>query len=141
MRMVRELTLAVLVTMLAPLARAQTAAPAPPSATAPGDAAAPAKLTGLAAWERLKGNTVDGKSAGQTVVEFFDAGGGVKYVDKDGLSTGTWAVQKDKVCFDFPDEDDRTCTTFEVTGSSGTAVDDDGETLKFTILPGNAKGL
>lgn len=135
MRMLRGLTLAVLATAQAPLAVAQTATPAAPADTAP------ATLTGLAAWERLKGNTVDGKAAGQTVVEFFDPSGSVKYVDKDGLSTGTWAVQKDKVCFDFPDEDDRTCTTFEVTGSSGTAVDDDGETLKFSILPGNAKGL
>lgn len=136
MRMVRTLMLAALVATPAHIALAQSATPA-----APTDAATPAKLTGLAAWERLKGNTLDGKSAGQTVVEYFDAGGGVKYVDKDGPSTGTWAVQKDKICFDFPEEDDRTCTTFEVIGDSGTGVDDDGETLKFTILQGNAKGL
>lgn len=136
MRMLRTLMLAALAATPAPMVLAQSATPA-----APAETAAPAKLTGLAAWERLKGNTLDGKSAGQTVVEFFDPAGAVKYVDKDGPSTGTWAVQHDKVCFDFPEEDDRTCTTFAVTGDTGTAVDDDGETLKFTILPGNAKGL
>ncbi len=116
---------------------AQTAVPSsPPSSPAPADS-----VTGAAAWERLKGNTITGKVGGQPFTEFFEGGGGVKYADKDGLSTGTWAVQGSKVCFDFPDDDDRSCSTFTVTGSSGSAVDDDGTTTRFDVETGNSKGL
>ena len=120
-------------------ARAQGAAPAP--ATPPVAAALAEKKTGAAAWAALVGNTISGSSGAEAFTEFFEAGGGVKYVDKNGPSAGTWALQGAKVCFDFPDDDDRTCSAFEVTGSTGTAVDDDGTTARFDILTGNAKGL
>lgn len=113
-------------------------APAAPPAT---PEVAAESVSGAAAWERLKGNTITGKAGGQAFSEFFDPVGGVRYVDKDGLSTGTWAVQNAKVCFDFPDDDDRTCSAFTIKGASGSAVDDDGETMHFAIEPGNSKGL
>ena len=118
---------------------AQTADPAPP-ATAPPEAA-PESVTGAAAWERLKGNTITGKIGGQPFSEFFDPAGGVRYVDKDGLSTGTWTVQSTKVCFEFPDDDDRSCSTFTLKGAAGSSIDDDGETMHFAVEPGNSKGL
>lgn len=102
---------------------------------------APESVTGLAAWDRLKGNTITGKVSGQPFTEYFDQGGGVKYVDKDGLSTGTWAVQAGRVCFDFPEDDDRSCSAFTVTGTAGSALDDDGMTTRFQIEPGDSKGL
>lgn len=127
------------------LAAGQSAPAAPPTTAAPEATPAPTSspdtVSGAAAWERLKGNTITGKISGQPFSEFFDPAGGVRYVDKDGLSTGTWAVQNAKVCFDFPDDDDRSCSTFTVVGASGSSVDDDGETMHFTIEPGNSKGL
>ena len=116
------------------------AAPAASAPTAPASPAAPS-VTGAAAWDRLKGNTITGLVGVQPFTEFFDAGGGVKYVDKDGISSGTWAVQGAKVCFDFPEDDDRSCSTFAVEGTTGSAMDDDSAVTKFTIEAGNSKGL
>ena len=115
--------------------------PTAPSVTAGAVAPGTEKRTGMAAWDALKGNTITGRSAGETYSEYFDPAGTVRTVDADGLSTGTWAVQNNKVCFDFPDDDEHSCTAFEVTGTSGTATDDDGGVLRFDILPGNSKGL
>lgn len=123
--------------LTAPVAAQSTSDQA--AASNPADVADTA--TGTAAWEKLKGNTITGKVTGQSFSEFFDPGGSVRYVDKDGLSTGTWSVQPPKVCFDFPDDDDRSCSVFTVTGSTGTVVDDDGTTVRFTIESGNSKGL
>lgn len=124
------------------LAAGQSAPAAPPLPdTTLLPSPSPESVSGVAAWERLKGNTITGKVGGQAFSEFFDSAGGVRYVDKDGLSTGTWAVQTQKICFDFPDDDDRSCSTFTVKGESGSAVDDDGETMHFSIEPGNSKGL
>jgi hypothetical protein len=115
---------------------AQTDSPAAQATPAAGT------LTGLAAWNALVGNTITGKSVGDSFSEFFDPGGSVKYVDKNGASSGTWAVQGGKVCIDFPEDDDRSCPKFEVTGKTGTYVDDDGgAVIHFEILPGNSKGL
>jgi hypothetical protein len=102
---------------------------------------APPKLSGPEAWKALVGNTATGSAAGEAFSEYFDPAGGVKYVDKNGVSEGTWALQGNRVCFDFPDEDDHSCSTFEVTGSSGSAIDDDGATIHFQIQPGNSKRL
>ncbi len=102
---------------------------------------APATLSGAAAWAAIKGNTVAGKAAGEDFSDYFDPGGAVRHVDGNGLSAGTWALQGDKVCLDFPDDDERTCLFFEVTGAAGTAVGDDGTPMRFTVEPGNSKGL
>lgn len=127
------------------LAAGQNAPASPPTTSRPEASPLPSpqpdSVGGATAWERLKGNTITGKISGQPFSEYFDPAGGVRYVDKDGLSTGTWAVQNAKICFDFPDDDDRSCSTFTVKDKSGSAVDDDGETMHFTIEPGNSKGL
>ncbi|WP_131116196.1 hypothetical protein [Lichenihabitans psoromatis] len=129
----------------APAVAAPTATPAAPAAApAPAAAAAPSaaeKLTGLAAWKALVGNTISGRSGDEMFSQYFDAGGKVRYVDQNGLSTGTWAVQGERVCFDFPEDDDHSCSAFEVTGSSGSAIDQDGAAIKFDITSGNSKGL
>lgn len=104
------------------------------------DSAAPT-LSGAAAWTVLKGNTILGKAAGEDFSDYFDPDGAVRHVDGNGLSAGTWSLQGDKVCLDFPEDDERTCLAFEVTGGAGTAVGDDGTPLRFTVEPGNSKGL
>ncbi len=116
-----------------PLAAAQPA-PQPAPAT-------PGKLSGAAAWAVLVGNTISGKIAGEDFSDYFDPGGAVRHVDGNGLSAGTWSLQGDKVCLDFPDDDERSCLTLEVEGSAGTALDDDGTPIRFAVETGNSKGL
>ena len=113
------------------------------SAAVAADSVAPAgvALSGAAAWEAIKGNTILGKVAGEDFSDYFDPGGAVRHVDGNGQSAGTWAVQGDKVCLDFPEDDERSCLSFEVTGATGTAVDDAGTPLRITVEPGNTKGL
>lgn len=121
------------------------ALPAAAVDTAPAPAAAPpadpGRLSGAAAWATIVGNTIDGKVAGEDFADYFDPSGAVRHVDQNGLSSGTWALQGDKVCLDFPDDDERSCLAFEVAGGAGTAVDDDGTPIRFTVRPGNSKGL
>lgn len=117
-----------------PAPAAETTVPASPAAPAP-------KLTGAAAWQLLVGNTVVAQSHDGGYTEFFAPDGVVKHLDRDGKATGTWTLQGDKVCFDFPDEDDRSCVQVEVTGQKGAFVDEDKARDTFDVLPGNAKGL
>lgn len=112
---------------------AQAADAAPPGVAAP--------VSGAAAWARLVGNTIVGRVAGDSFAEYFDPGGTVRYVDKDGASAGTWTVKADRVCFEFPEEDERSCDAFEVVGTSGTSTDEDGTAVHFEMQPGNSKGL
>ena len=117
-------------------AGAQTA-PVPPPTPAPSAGV----QTGPAAWQKLIGNTivVEGRAANYT--EFFTTDGAVKHLDRDGKATGKWTLQAEKICFDYPDEDDKSCVNVEVEGSKGAFVDEDGARDVFDILPGNAKGL
>ncbi len=132
---------ALLVMAVAPAWAETGAAPPVPTAPPPASAATPEKQTGAAAWAAIVGNTIEGKVAGQDFSDYFDKGGGVRHVDQNGLSSGTWTLQGDKVCLDYPDDDERSCMSFEVAGTSGTALDDDGNRIRFTIEPGNSKGL
>lgn len=105
------------------------------------DEAPAVKAEGASAWQALVGNTIVAKSKTGAYTEFFEADGTVRHVDADGKSKGKWALQGDKVCFDYADEDDHTCVTVQVTGSTGTFVDEDSARDTFDILPGNAKSL
>ena len=84
----------------------------------------PTKQTGLAPGSALVGNTIDGQvGRRQSFAEYFDAGAAPSNTStRTALSTGTWAVTGNKVCFDFPDDDDRSCPNFEVTGNSRDAM-------------------
>ena len=112
-------------------------APAPGSADDP----PPAKTEGAAAWKALVGNTIVTTSKSGAYTEFYGPDGAVLHVDSDGKSKGTWTLQGEKVCFDFPDEDDHSCVTMQVTGATGVFTDTDGSKDVFDILPGNAKNL
>ncbi|MCW2282479.1 hypothetical protein M2323_000014 [Rhodoblastus acidophilus] len=119
-------------------------APAAPSSTL-AQAAEPApaqKLTGLAAWSALVGNTVSGKdSDGLPLSEFYAPNGVVKQLDDDETATGKWIVRGENVCFIFPGEKEETCYKVEVAGDIATFIDEDGDGKRYTILKGNAKSL
>ena len=116
--------------------------PAPAAdAPAPAASATPGKLTGAAAWQLLVGNTAVAQSHDGGYTEFFAPDGVVKHLDRDGKATGKWTLQGEKVCFDFADEDDRSCVQVEVTGQKGAFIDEDKARDTFDVLTGNAKGL
>lgn len=131
---------AVAAALLVAGARASGAETAPPPAV-PDPPAAGRTLSGAAAWAAIVGNTIDGRVAGREFSDYFDREGAVRHIDGNGSSAGTWALQGDRVCLDFPDDDERNCLTFEVTGTTGSALDDDGDPIRFTVVPGNSKGL
>ncbi len=112
---------------------AQTAAPSP---------AAPSKLSGLAAWNVLVGNTIVGKDAeGGALTEYYLANGKVKQLSDDEVTTGKWAAKGAKVCFIYSGEDAETCYKVEVFGDVATFTDDDGDGRRYKIVQGNPKGL
>jgi hypothetical protein len=100
------------------------------------------KLTGLAAWSTLVGNTISGKdSDGLPLSEYYTADGLVKQLDDDETATGKWVARGDSVCFIFPGEKEETCYKVEVAGNIATFIDEDGDGKRYTILKGNAKNL
>lgn len=122
----------------------------PPAAGAPGTAplalapqgAAPRRLTGLAAWNALVGNTITGKNDDDVeIVELFRRDGTSRLLIGNKIQTGKWAVKGQKVCFEYPTDDEETCYGLEVSGAIATFTEDDGSGRRYTILPGNPKAL
>lgn len=122
---------------------APVAAPAPAAApAAPAATAAAEKLSGLAAWSALIGNSIRGKSSdGDPLVEFYAADGTIKQLLDDELSTGKWTVRGETVCFEFPEDEEESCYRIEVSGPVVTFLEKDGSGRRFELLRGNAKGL
>ncbi len=123
-----------------PPAAAAAPAPSPPAAAqAP---AAPRRLTGAAAWNALIGNTISGKNDdGEPYFEFYLANGTVKQLDDDDTATGKWALRGDRICFEYPDDDEESCYKLVVEGNIATFTDDDDAGKRYEILKGNAKRL
>src|SRR5262249_16819391 len=131
---------------LPPGAAEQTAiklAQAAPSPSAPaGESSAPAqKLVGIAAWNQLVGNSITGKENGETLVEDYAADGTAKSMTGNEISTGTWALVGEAVCFKYTDSDETECYKVEVMGNFVTYTDRDGTGTRYEILKGNPKGL
>lgn len=116
------------------------AQPAPDSAPAGTDTPS-AGRQGAAAWQALVGNTAVARSRAGGYTEFYGPDGAVTHLDKDGKTRGKWSLDGQKVCFDFPEEDDRSCVLVEIDGDKGAFVDEDASRDTFQVLPGNAKGL
>jgi hypothetical protein len=115
---------------------------APPALAEPAPADDAKKLTGLAAWSALVGNTITGKdSDGLPLAEFYGPDGTVKQLDDDETATGKWIARGETVCFKFPGEKDESCYKVEVAGDIATFIDEDGDGKRYTILSGNAKKL
>ncbi|WP_406856496.1 hypothetical protein ABEG18_02375 [Alsobacter sp. KACC 23698] len=120
-------------------AAAPSAAPAPKVAQA---APAAGKLTGLAALNAVIGNTVSGKNAdGDAGVWFYDKKGAVKQLVDDEITVGKWAIKGEKICEEYPEDDEETCYTVDVSGNVATFADEDGNGRRYTIAAGNAKNL
>jgi hypothetical protein len=119
----------------------QAMAPAPAPAPAPSATPAPAaKVSGLAAWSLLVGNTVAGKIDGKDFAEFYLADGTVKTMEDSVLTTGKWTVEGAQVCFVYPKED-KACFALEVSGDDATFTDKSGSGIRLKILKGNPKNL
>lgn len=121
------------------------AAPAPKTGGAAVAAPVPteaAKLSGLAAWNALVGNTIVGKdSEGGELVEFYLPDGKVKQLSEDEVTGGKWAAKGAKVCFLYSGEKTETCYRVEVFGDVATFTDDEGDGRRYRIVKGNPKGL
>ena len=114
-----------------------TPAPAPTPPVTPAPAG---KVTGMAAWSQLVGNTVAGKIDGKDYAEFYMADGTVKTMEDSVLTTGKWSLEGDQVCFVYPKED-KACFAVEVAGDDITFTDKSGTGIRLKILKGNPRNL
>jgi hypothetical protein len=140
MRVVPGMTVALVLLVSASSVSAQgptrwAQAPAPPE-TAP----AMQKLTGVAAWGQLVGNSITGEEDGETLVEYYAADGTAKSMLGNEISSGKWVLVGETVCFQY-DQEEMECYKLEVTGNTVTLTDQDGTGTRYEILKGNPKGL
>jgi hypothetical protein len=99
------------------------------------------RLSGLAAWNALVGNSISGKNEdGDPLTEYYMRNGTVKQLADDETATGKWTVRGEKVCFKYPDEDED-CYRITVDGDIATFTEDDGSGRRYQILQGNPKKL
>lgn len=110
------------------------------AAAAASAAATPSKLTGRAAWTALVGNSITGEDDGAALVEYYAPNGTAKSMSGREVSTGTWTVRGDQVCFKYPREA-AACYTLEVSGDAVTFYEKDGSGSRYTLLKGNPKKL
>ncbi|HEV2571837.1 MAG TPA: hypothetical protein VGU72_08875 [Beijerinckiaceae bacterium] len=111
---------------------------------APATALQDQALKGVAAWQKLIGNSISGKDEdGNPLTEYYLADGTVKQLADDETATGKWVIKGEKVCFTFPDddEDEEACYNVTVDGTVATFADDNGSGRRYQILPGNPKRL
>lgn len=81
----------------------------------------------------IPGNTVQGSmTASGTYAEYYATNGEIRGADY----TGAWAVEGDRMCFDYGD-DPATCWNVRISGNSVTWVTGTTEEGNGTILPGN----
>ena len=140
--------IALSITSSASFVYAQTpAAETPPAAAAPAPAvpapeapAAVAALTGMAAWNAIVGNTISGKKEGDDYDYYVKADGSIVWLDDGDIETGKWALEGQKVCVTFPDED-KECYKVELNGDIVNFLDDDGSGFRGTLAKGNPKKL
>jgi hypothetical protein len=123
---------------LEPAAPARTAVAA--AVAAASAAGAPEKLTGVAAWTQLVGNSITGQEDNKPLVEYYGPDGIVRSRTGNALSRGTWTLTGEAVCFKFPGEK-MECYKLEVAGNMATFIDNKGSGSRYEILKGNARGL
>jgi hypothetical protein len=98
------------------------------------------KVTGLAAWNQLVGNSITGKEDGEILVEYYAPDGTVKSMIGNEISTGNWVLVGDTVCFKYPEEE-MDCYKLEVMDNMVTMTDSSGDAARYEILKGNPKSL
>lgn len=140
------IALALPLQVLAQAPAAETpAAPAAPAAEPAAPAAAPAapaaaKLSGLAAWNAIVSNTINGKRDGEEFDYYVKADGTIVWLDDGDIETGKWAMEGQNICVTFPD-DDKECFSVELDGDIITFKDQTGSGFRGTLLKGNPKKL
>lgn len=110
---------------------------APPAAAAPADGE---KLTGMAAWTVVVGNTLTGKADGKVYFDYYRKDGTVASLSEGEISKGKWALEGEKLCTKYPD-DDKECYTVTVSGKTVTMTDAKGKGYRAEMLTGNPKDL
>jgi hypothetical protein len=123
-----------------PIGPAATPIPGSPT-PAPAQTAADPKLVGIAAWNKLIGNSITGTEDGKTLTEYYAADGTAKSMLGNEISTGTWMLVGEVICFKYADEPQTECYKLEVTGDNATMYDEKGSGTRYQILKGNPKGL
>jgi hypothetical protein len=113
--------------------------PASP-ATPPPSPAETAKLTGLQAWQTVKGNTIIGQRNELDYADYYAPDGRIVSLDGSDIEVGSWKLKGDQVCSQYPSEDDA-CYRLEVLGDIANFIDEDGIPSRGTILKGNPKNL
>jgi hypothetical protein len=94
-----------------------------------------------AAWNKLVGNSSTGTEDGKTLTEYYAADGTAKSMLDNEISTGTWMLVGEVICFRYADEPKPECYKLEVTGDTATMYDEKGSGTHYKILKGNPKGL
>ena len=106
--------------------------------TAPADAGQ--KLEGLAAWTVVVGNTLTGKEKGKPYFDFYRKDGTVSSLSEGEISKGKWAMEGEKLCTKYPDED-KECFSVTLVGKTLTMTDAKGKGYRAEMLTGNPKDL
>jgi hypothetical protein len=93
-------------------------------------------LSGAEIAALLSGNTAEGPN----FIEFYDANGAVRGREKSEAYSGSWRVDGDKLCVDFPSYSYKDCIavmrkdgTYEFVGGDRSAT--------VTVKTGNSAGL
>jgi hypothetical protein len=127
---------------LAQAGNESSAPAATPTPSSPAQTAAPEqKLVGLAAWNKLVGNSISGTEDGKLLIEYYAPDGAAKSMLGNEISTGTWMLVGEVICFKYADDDKPECYKLEVAGDTATMYDEKGSGTRYQILKGNPKGL
>jgi hypothetical protein len=118
---------------------------AKPSSTAPIEAiapdAAPARLTGEAAWAKMVGNSINGVYEGSAMIDAYLPDNTVKTKSRGETSVGRWGMVDGRACFQYAPEPQATCYEVALEGDQVTYTDESGEVLHFTLSPGIPSGM
>ncbi len=98
------------------------------------------KLMGMAAWTVVVGNTLTGKADGKVYFDYYRKDGMVMSLSEGEITKGKWALEGERVCTKYPD-DDKECYTIIVTDKTVTMTDAKGKGYRAEMLPGNQKDL
>jgi hypothetical protein len=100
----------------------------------------PQKLTGIAAWSKLVGNTVVGRIDGKDYVDYYLADGTVKALEDSKLTTGKWTLEGLNVC--FAHRGPKECYAVEVADDVATFTPrGGGAAYRVKVLQGNPRNL
>ena len=138
---IRELFCSGLILVAAAMVHAQTQG-ATTAPAAPPAASDKLTVTGLAAWEKIVGNTLVGTVEGRAFAEFYAKDGTVKFRIDGKLAVGRWVVTGEQICFDYPGDPRECFIPTLVDGANLTWSDGKGMVdTQGTLKPGNSEEL